>query len=680
MKVFAALVLSLLSYTLLASAKPEARVETTVPSTDSTLFAIYQAKLDSAITFPDKQDTATMYRLFREAIALLEESSHSAALAKGYLAYGQKEYALGYFLRSESYLRKAKELAESSKLVHEKAMALQYLAHIAWRMGDNPRAVQEILQSMSLFQEVNDTLQYAQSANILGGVYTSLGKYKEASEIYQEMLALAAYQKDTLQMAQNYEYLGIIHFFEQGYDSALFYYQKSYDFNVLMNADIASAINLGNMAEVYEYLGDYEKALSFYIKAAEIEERNNFNSGLIFIYYGIGKVLTQQNRFEEGLAYYQKSLTQIDKTGEFRERPNVYLLMADNYEKQNRSRQALVYHKRSVALKDSIDNLDKNRQLEEMRVLYDLESKERQNQLLKYENELNKAELDSKKNIIQFQLILVLLLVAFLLIVSGLALNVIKKRKKLDQANLTKDKLFRILGHDLRGPVGNVRSMVELIQSDPEISRSEELARHLKTVHHAVDNTFHLLNDLLIWSNIQRDGLQLHPTRVALCPIIERCLSNIQYDCQKKEIVVLNFVKDDLYVWADENALMTVIRNLLSNAIKFTPRLGTVTINAQLSLVAGMIEVSISDTGAGIPADKLAQLFDHYYHETTFGTENEKGSGLGLSICKEFIERSGGQLGAISDIGKGSRFYFTLPSECPSERNLQAERKPETEG
>lgn len=225
--------------------------------------------------------------------------------------------------------------------------------------------------------------------------------------------------------------------------------------------------------------------------------------------------------------------------------------------------------------------------------------------------------------------------------------------------NASKDKMFSIIAHDLRGPLGNFRTILDIILNDPDSYDAVERQEMLMMLSENAKSTYELLENLLNWSVSQQGLISFQPQEFKVVPIINDIFSTVMPMAVKKEINVLNKVDETVQVYADLNMTRLVFRNLISNAIKFTDVKGEVVVQAHSH--GSMIEFGVRDNGIGMSEDVLLGLFNQLESTLRIGTNSEKGSGLGLILCKEFVERNGGKLWVKSSFGKGSTFYFSVP-------------------
>lgn len=236
-----------------------------------------------------------------------------------------------------------------------------------------------------------------------------------------------------------------------------------------------------------------------------------------------------------------------------------------------------------------------------------------------------------------------------------------KQNNELRELNATKDVFFSIIAHDLRSPFNAILGTTEVLMDKINKLDHKKIEYYCSSIKESADQTLILLENLLEWSRIQRG--QIHPDvqENDLFPIVEEVNKLSQKIAAQKKITLLNTVHANLNVKCDVNITKTVLRNLISNAIKYTPSGGTISINAVSR--DDHIEVEVHDNGVGIPPEKITKLFRIEKNISTKGTANESGSGIGLLLCKELLEKQGSQIWVVSKVNEGSSFYFTLPRE-----------------
>ncbi len=230
---------------------------------------------------------------------------------------------------------------------------------------------------------------------------------------------------------------------------------------------------------------------------------------------------------------------------------------------------------------------------------------------------------------------------------------------ELEEINRNKDKFFSILAHDLKNPFNSILGFSEYLAKNCDDLDSKQIREYSLNMNHASKKVYQLIENLLSWSRLQLGKVEFNKIKINLKNLIDQVVHLFLVLADSKEIALINNIKTDIYCEVDENMISAVIRNLISNALKFTGHNGKIIISSEIK--NKNILISVEDSGVGINSEKIKDLFNHNLHITSDGTNQEKGTGLGLLICKEFIERNGGDIWVVSKEGEGSKFTFSLP-------------------
>ncbi len=234
-----------------------------------------------------------------------------------------------------------------------------------------------------------------------------------------------------------------------------------------------------------------------------------------------------------------------------------------------------------------------------------------------------------------------------------------KYAEELKQLNADKDRFMQILAHDLKNPFNSLLGFSELLIKNLHTYDFEKIEKQLKIIHRTSQQTYNLLEDLLLWSKSQSGKLQFEPQKIFFSEICNMVIDNLMINANMKEIKLNFFETEKTIVKADLNMLKTILRNLISNAIKFTNKNGQ--INIYTEKINENAIITISDNGTGISKENQTKLWELSKPFTTIGTANEKGTGLGLILCKDFVEKHNGKIWVESELEKGSDFKFTIP-------------------
>lgn len=236
-----------------------------------------------------------------------------------------------------------------------------------------------------------------------------------------------------------------------------------------------------------------------------------------------------------------------------------------------------------------------------------------------------------------------------------------KSELELETLNKNKDRFFSIISHDLRSPFSSLMGLTSLILEDFDSFTKDEIKDSMYNLHQVSESLYHMIEDLLDWSRIQFNKIDFQPKVLNLYEVAQKVCGILKAVAKDKNISIVNIVPKNCTTKADEHMITTVIRNLIGNAIKFTPKYGMVKISAGFHI--DDLIVSVEDTGVGMSQEIVSNLFNMGKKVSKNGTEGESGTGLGLIICKEFVETHGGKIWAESEIEKGSKFIFRIPVE-----------------
>ena len=244
---------------------------------------------------------------------------------------------------------------------------------------------------------------------------------------------------------------------------------------------------------------------------------------------------------------------------------------------------------------------------------------------------------------------------------ASLEEKVEQRTKELALANASKDKFFSIIAHDLKSPFTALLGISEIMIENWENMEEAEKKEFLKDIYSASKNTFNLLQNLLEWSRSQTGRMEVNKSSFSPYKIIHENISVLHQQADNKDISLVNSVTNEISCYADKNMISTVFRNLISNAIKFTREGGTIKVSVKQT--DSLYQFCIADNGVGMSESVVSKLFALNEKVQSAGTANEKGTGLGLLLCKELIEKNGGTISVTSELNVGSKFYFSIPAD-----------------
>jgi len=468
---------------------------------------------------------------------------------------------------------------------------------------------------------------------------------------------------------------------------------------------------MSNVALNYAETKNYDEALEYINKSIKTLKKYHIYEWLAHAYKVKGYVYLKQKKYKWAINWFEESLLIHKKIKDDLEKVKLHNYFAQAYlglkkdiiskkhameayeiaKKINNSKQLQKASKTLYQINKKENNISEALRYNEIyQEFFELRTKNSNTRILsmykakvEYEEQekkliqQNKNELKKKQNYIYAAL--GISLISIFVIVSvfrsrreqeklNRKLNkqkvvLLNREAELKDSNNTKNMLFSIIGHDLRGPIGALESLLDLFKKG-----DIEDADFLKMVPKLQKDVNHIsftLNNLLSWSQTQMEGVNTKPIKFVFNDLVKENINLLSESAKKKSITINNNLQSDIQIWSDRNQIDIVIRNLLSNALKFTSKKGTITIKSQEKENNWVI--SMEDTGIGMDKYTQEKIFKKETNITTFGTNNEKGTGIGLSLCKEMINKNNGTIWVESTLNRGSVFYFTLPKKALNE-------------
>lgn len=536
----------------------------------------------------------------------------------------------------------------------ERGLSLLGLSNINFRIGNYEHALENSMDAIEIFNN-KDTSNYIKANMLMSQVYIIIEQYDEALSIYKRMLEIAREKNDSVLIADNLDHIGAVFSLKKQYGLALPFHEQALKINKEIKNNLNQSINCANIGEVYLRLKDYEKAERNLNEGLKLAEEADFRSLEIFIYYTMGELYSLTNQNKKAIDSFNLSLELIDELSELYEKPKVYLLLSEHYERYQDFEHAIHFYKKYSVVYDSLNVQNAKFRTEELKVSFEINKREQEVKSLELEKQLQQRELRISKDTIKFQYITIILIIVGFVFSVLFTLYFYRSQRRLRNANHTKDVLFSIIGHDLKGPVGNIKKLIEIAGE----SGIEEQKKILKMMKRPADASYSLLNELLDWSRSINNNITYSPELIDLNNILQKALDMFDAQINEKSISVKINLSREYVVFADTMQVQTILRNLISNAIKFTHYEGSIEI--EVLEEHNMVKTIIKDTGVGIEPDNIKKILDKNTIFSTYGTNKEKGSGLGTLLCIEFVKINGGVFDVKSTVGVGSTFSFTLP-------------------
>ena len=573
-------------------------------------------------------------------------------IGDGFLNLNDLEEAIKYYLKA---LKINEELGNTAGIIK----SYFNLSEVYSLLNNNELAEEYLKKSLELSKNYSQIDNLQMAYNNLGNFYCQLFKNEDALKNFQKSLELSIENNDTVGMAASYNNMGNVYKNIENNEEALKYYLKANKIFIEMNDPFYIAGSFGNIAIIYSAMQDEENALKYFSKAFELRKTYKLNRGIPKLICNIAQLYYVQNDFEKSLQYLDTALMYAKMTKSDEDIFRIYYYYSELYLINEDYQRSLNYYKFFTAKKDSLFTIESSKKIADMQVKYDTQKKEKENELLRKESQIQKYYRNFL--ILISLLILIIAIITFNRYLLKKRTNKLlsEKKKQLEILNATKDKFFSIIAHDLKNPFGTLLSVSQLLANNYYELSEEHKIKIIQTINNSAKLTYNLLENLLHWSVSQQGSMTFDPTKICINDVIADANSLLQLNLEKKNIKLNANFKKDFYGFADRNMLATVFRNLLSNAIKFSHENGEITISIEEMGENNII--SFRDTGIGISEKDLQKLFKIEVNNASIGKSKEKGTGLGLILCKEFISKNNGKIWVESKSEIGSTFFVSIP-------------------
>jgi two-component system, sensor histidine kinase and response regulator len=593
-----------------------------------------------------------------------------------------------------------------------------------YRNSNSDSAFNYAQQALKLAEKAQKPYLIALSMQYIGVVAQTRGRYAESLELYFKVLEIAEKYGYKERTAYVYQSIGRINDYQKDYDAAINYTERSLNIFQELNNELGMSYCYLTLGEIYTKQKNYQKGFDYYNRSLGIRQKIKNKEGIAVVYSLIGQNMILQKKYLEASNFLKKAKSIFTELDNARGMINVLNYLSDISIIEKKWVDVLYYTEESISLsqktniteyipkayqnklvahlaendfenafytqasltelKDSLINDEKLRKAQEVEAQYLTKERSREIILLTEQNK-------NQRNFIYLSVVIVFL---FILAVITFYFNIrqkqknneklLEKQKEIQEKNETlaqlneeiilqneeikqqrdeqsrinvfKDRLFSIISHDLRNPIASLKGALTLFKMD-FLSKDERLELADK-LERDLQSSSYLLDNLLNWAKTQMQGIKVNPQSINLSQLIQENFILLKPQAEQKRISLTTSAKSEVSVFADLEMIKTVIRNLLHNAIKYTNEGGNISVN--YFIINDLIIIAIKDTGKGMNAEEQKKLFGAE-HFSTHGTANEKGSGLGLLLCKDFIERNGGTIWVESAENEGSTFSFTLP-------------------
>ncbi|MCK4853563.1 MAG: tetratricopeptide repeat-containing sensor histidine kinase, partial [Bacteroidales bacterium] len=560
------------------------------------------------------------------------------------------------------------------------AKSLNMTGNAYYLMGDFTKSMDHYLKALVIREELGDSNSIASSYNNIGAVYLQMKDHQRALYYLKKAKIIFEALQDEVHLFSIMNNIGAVYIENEKYDTAYQYLTEAYEIAQRTRDEDNTSIALTNLGETALSMGLLSQSLDYQKKALAISRKLGNKAMMATIYTNLGKTYLETKNYQQAYDAFHESLDLSEEVNSLPDLRENYRYLSEYYDIQRDYKQALNYYRLYASTKDSINSQEAMIRIKEMENISQAQAMQQEIELLRKDNEISNLEATRLKNTILFLAAVSLMII--LVFVVYYQKNRLKrettrlleeKNKQLEKSNLklqnsekhlkelnsTKDKFFSIIGHDLRNPLNALLGFSELISGNSRDHTSEEIQRYSKIINEAAKNIHLLIENLLEWSRSQSGNIDYNPEKTDLMPMVTEIFKVFEIHADKKGVSMVSDIPEDVSIYADRNLLSTILRNLISNAVKYTLNGGQVRVFCEQN--TSEITISVEDTGIGMSEKQLDNLFRLDSNVTMPGTSEEKGTGLGLILCREFVDMHQGKIWASSKPKEGSIFSFTLP-------------------
>jgi len=587
-----------------------------------------------------------------------------------------------YGISSDSaffYGRSALELSKRNSYVKGETESWRILGNTYEMIGNYSQMLSCYHQSLDIAEKAGYKRQVAKATSNIALFDEQQGEYDKAQALMERVKNICLTEGDSVLVLTVYIHLSGIAVRRQQYGLALQYARRALQAATATHEEFQVATCRNEVGRILAAMGDAREAIGLYEQSMQYYERVRDQLGMASTSGLLAQAWLQLRDYPVALRFAQASLSGaqlLHRNLEIRESSRA---LADIYGATGDDRRALQYFKLYKDVSDSLFNDETHKRILALEAGYDFEKKEsllRQEEALREDRYKQELRGDAVEIAITILVIVVLFLLALLLLRSrnvNRRMNQLlrEKNEKIEEQketleqqavqlllnNRQKDKLFSIVSHDLRGPLNSLKTLMDCLK-EKNLSEAE-LRDVMNEFRRNIDYSSELVSNLLFWASSQLDGMVTRPMLLPVQPVVQDILALYSYQACLKNVWLNEDLEPSVYAFADKDMVQVILRNLISNAIKFC-RLGdTVTVISRR--VDRAVEICVADTGIGLKIEALEKI-RRKESFTSYGTAKEKGTGLGILLCHEFVEANGGRFWIESEWGKGCRCFFTLPT------------------
>lgn len=612
------------------------------------------------------------FKAYKKAAENSKAAGDSVGLGNTYNNIGYNYWDIAKYDSAIIFFRRALQIRENLPNKRAYASTLNNIGTVYYQWSIYDKALKYYTESLRIRKEIDDTPGVALVSSNLGQVYEELDSLSAADKYYEESLKFAKESKDTQTIAYALNSKASI-FERTDPDSALRYYKRSLNYYQKAGFIQGVLLSLTDIANFYLNNNKYDSAKRYLSQMLAKARQNRVDLKIAEAYKIYGDLHNKRGDNSTAISFYNRAIQKSKEIDNKLFLKESYLALSDIYKGKNNSQKAFDYYLSYLDYKDALNNEDMERRISDLENKFQVENFERKIEAQNFANEKQRIVILYTAGAV---VVLIGVAVGFYLIarkrktlnnllqeksdqVEKQRTELSEKNKELVELNKTKDRFFSIVAHDLKNPFVTLTGYSGILREEFNELSSQEKLQYINEIENTTQKTQVLLENLLDWSASQTGKIEREPANMNLKELVDSVTGVLESQAKNKNIKIINRLDDSDRAYGDWHMIEVVVRNLLTNAIKFSESNSTIEVNGDENAKNKII--SVRDFGMGMDEESRQQLFNINNNSSQKGTKGEKGTGLGLTICKEFVEKNKGELWAESKLGEGSIFYFTLP-------------------
>ncbi|WP_372774982.1 tetratricopeptide repeat protein [Mangrovibacterium sp.] len=527
------------------------------------------------------------------------------------------------------------------------------------------RAIEYIIKAKLNYEKTGFTEGAGWASYLLGLIYVDLAlpdkageHFENALEVYKKVAEIDGHKGG---LAICYEQIGLLNMKAGNYSEA----SKNIHYSLNTFTENGSLYGIAN---AYKNLGiieygrnNFSTAEEYLNKSLAIKKKTGDLMGQPHVYKYLGLCYIGKGQTEKGLNVLNLALDMAIANNQKKAQSDIYSSLSEVYLNLKNLSKAVAMQKKQIELQDSLLSGAIKIKMEQLQSIYEIDEKNNEIAQLEKQHEITFLRLRQHQT---SQIIMISAIFLALFIAGIIYFFYTKLRRKNDQLNeaiATKDKFFSIVAHDLRGPIGSALGLSEFLIEEIEAKNYETVGTYASAFNQTLSDSFTLLNNLLAWSRSQLQRMEFNPQFLSTSQIINETIGLFSSPIEKKQISVATNIEHDLQFKADEGMIKTILRNLISNAIKYCNENGEIKVDFYKD--GKSVVLSVSDNGIGMKPEKVENLYSLEMHSSSPGTSGEQGTGLGLILVKDFVQKHHGEIRIDSTPGIGTTFTILFPLE-----------------